>query len=173
MDFIPKQKFHHFPAFGLGQSADILNSQSAFNMKYWFRAWPRNFLASALFEVVLWVLVYIQYKEYMKTVYPSYILVFRSNQWNQLSFKCSKSCQVSIAGFKSFPVEGQLVASTSLPSWQVGEFAFLQHALDPGVPSVCASPELAAAGAQSEFKRRQVARTSCVSCRPNYFFSLL
>ena len=66
--------------------------KSPFDMKFWFRAWPQNFLASALFEVVLWVLVYIQYKEYMKTVYPFSILVVNSNQWNQLSFKCSKSC---------------------------------------------------------------------------------
>ena len=67
-----------------------------------------------------------------------------------------KSFLVSIAGSWSLPVEGQLVADTSLPSGQVGEFAFLEHALDPGVPSVfsvCASPELAAAGAESEFKR--------------------
>ena len=91
---------------------------------FWFRAWPQNFLASALFEVVLWVLVYIQYKEYMKTVYPSYILVVHSYQWNQLSFKCSKSFLVSIAGSWSFPVEGQLVDITICPSRQVSEFAF-------------------------------------------------
>ena len=85
-----------------------------------------------------------------------------------------KTFLVSIAGSWSFPMEGQLVVITSLPSGQVGEFAFLEHALDPGlVFSVCASPELAAAGAESEFKRRQVAIIICVSCRPNYFFSIL
>ena len=143
MDFLPKQKFHRFLPLveGIAQIFSIL--KSLLDMKFWFRAWPQNFLASALFEVVLWVLVYIQYKEYMKTVYPSYILVVHSYQWNQLSFKCSKSFLVSIAGSWSFPVEGQLVDRTSLPSRQVGEFAFLEHALDPGcVFSVCASPEL-------------------------------
>ena len=87
-----------------------------------------------------------------------------------------KTFLVSIAGSWSFPVEGQLVDRTIRPSGQVGEFAFLKHALDPGVLSAssdCASPELAAAGAESEFKRRQLAITICVSCRPNNFLSLL
>ena len=92
--------------------------------------------------------------------------------------KMVKSFLVSIAGSWSLPVEGQLVViiiiNSSLPSGQVGEFAFLEHALDPGcVLSVCASPELAAAGAESEFKRTQLANNICVSCRPNYFFSIL
>ena len=82
---------------------------------------------------------------------------------------------VSIAGSWSLPVEGQLVvAIISLPSRQVGKFAFLEHALDPGrVFSVCVSPELAAAGVKSEFKRTQLANPTCVSCRPDYFFSIL
>ena len=149
--------------------------KSPFDMKFWFPAAPQNFLALALFGVVLWVLVYFQYKEYMKTVYPSYILVIHSNQWNQLSFKCSKSFLVSIAGSWSFPVEGQLVVTIyTPPSGQVGEFAFLEHALDPGcVVSVCPSPELAAAGAESEFKRTQGASIICVSCHPIDCFSIL
>ena len=62
-----------------------------------------------------------------------------------------KTFLVSIAGSWSLPVEGQLVVvRISLPSGQVGEFAFLEHALDPGcASSVCASPELAAAGVES------------------------
>ena len=65
-----------------------------------------------------------------------------------------KTFLVSIAGSWSLPVEGQLVvARISLPSGQVCQFAFLEYALDPGcVFSVCASPELAAAGAESEFE---------------------